>query len=92
MSRQRRTQRGRSPSESGGPESGPPRAEQGSSAQPLPAGSDPEHEALIDEAVALFSRRYGRTFSREEARQAMERLTAFFELLHEWRSRGKENE
>ena len=32
----------------------------GSSSQPL-FGSDPEHEVLIDEWVALFSRKYGRT-------------------------------
>ncbi len=41
--------------------------ESGSSPQPL-FGSDPEHEVLIDEWVALFSRKYGRTVSREEAR------------------------
>ena len=72
-----------------GPESDP--LSQGSSARPV-FGSDPRHEALIDEAVALFSRRYGRMFSREEARQAMDRLTTFFELLDEWRSPGKETD
>jgi hypothetical protein len=55
----------------------------GSSSQPL-FGSDPEHEVLIDEWVALFSRKYGRTVSREEARQMTERLVALFKLLMEW--------
>ena len=39
---------------------------------------------LIDEWVALFSRKYGRTVSREEARQMTERLVALFKLLMEW--------
>jgi hypothetical protein len=64
-----------------GPDSGPPL--HGSSSQRL-LGSDPEHEALIDEWVALFSRKYGRTVSREEARQMTERLAALFKLLMEW--------
>jgi len=46
--------------------------------------SVPEREALLEEAVTLFDRRYGRAVSREEARQMIERLTAFFELLAEW--------
>ncbi len=45
------------PSESQGAGVRPPL--HGSSSQPL-FGSDPEHQALIDEWVALFSRRYGR--------------------------------
>jgi hypothetical protein len=57
---------------------------EGSSAQP-PYGSDPDHEALIDESVALFSRMYRRTVSREDAREMTERLVAFAELLNEWR-------
>ncbi len=69
------------PSKSRGPESGP--SLYGSSPQPL-FGSDPEHEVLIDEWVALFSRKYGRTVSREEARQMTERLVALFKLLMEW--------
>lgn len=92
MRRQRRVQRVIRLPNRERPDSGPSRAEQGSSAQPLPAASDPEHEALIDEAVALFSRHYGRTFSRDQARQTMERLTAFFDLLNDWHSRGKETE
>ena len=63
------------------PESGP--SLHGSSPQPL-FGSDPEHEVLIDEWVALFSRKYGRTVSRQEARQMTERLVALFKLLMEW--------
>gem|GEM_PF-6359814 len=39
---------------------------------------------LIDEWVALFSRKYGRTVSREEARQMTERLVTLFKLLMEW--------
>jgi len=64
-----------------GPESGA--LSLGSSARPL-FGSTSEHEALIDEAVALFSRESERTISREEARQMTERLVAYFELLMEW--------
>ena len=48
-----------------------------------------EREALIDEAVALFGPRYGRTIDREEARQMIERLTAFFGLLAEWEFRAQ---
>ena len=48
-----------------------------------------EREALLDEAVTLFGRRYGRAVSREEARQMIERLTAFFELLAEWKDRAQ---
>ena len=59
----------------------------GLSARPLP--SDPEREALIDDAIALFSPRYGRAISREEARQMMERLTAFFSLLASWDRRRR---
>ena len=59
----------------------------GSNAGPLPWASRPEREALVDEATALFSRRYGRSFNREEAGQAMDRLVAFFALLHEWKQR-----
>jgi hypothetical protein len=49
----------------------------------------PERGALIDEAVALFGPRYGRTIDREEARQMIERLTAFFGLLAEWEFRAQ---
>ena len=69
---------------------GPPSANesrQGLSAQP-PA-SDPEREALIDDAIALFGPRYQRAISREEARQMMERLTAFFSLLASWDRRRR---
>ena len=63
----------------------------GLSAQPHSPAADPDHEALIDDAIALFSPRYGRAISREEARQMMERLTAFFSLLASWdrRQRGE---
>lgn len=69
-----------------GPEFDPSPIGQRSSAQPV-FGSNPEHEALIDESVALFSRYYGRPISKEEARQMTERLTAFFKLLMEWDNR-----
>lgn len=70
------------------PEFDPSPIDQGSSAQPL-FGSNPEHEALIDEAVALFSRYYERPISKEQARQMTERLTAFFKLLIEWDNRAE---
>jgi hypothetical protein len=50
----------------------------------------PESEALIDEAIALFGARYGRRVGRDEARQMIERLTAFFDLLAEWQSRAQD--
>jgi hypothetical protein len=63
----------------------------GLSVRPSYSASDPEHEALIDEAIALFGPRYQRAITREEARQMMERLTAFFSLLASWdrRQRGE---
>lgn len=82
-----------------GPDSGPlpdqgsnsdPRAHiRGSSAQPLLPTSNPEHETLVGEAIALFSRRYGRELTKEEASQAMDRLTAFFNLLAVWESQKR---
>jgi hypothetical protein len=61
------------------------------SAQPHSPAADPEREALIDEAIDLFGPRHGRAITREEARQMMERLTAFFSLLASWdRSRRGE--
>lgn len=63
----------------------------GLSAQPPSPAADPEREALIDDAIALFGPRYRRVISREEARQMTERLTAFFSLLADWdrRQRGE---
>ena len=49
----------------------------------------PEREALLNEAVRLFGRGYGRAVSREEARQMLERLTTFFDLLAEWEQRAQ---
>jgi hypothetical protein len=82
-----------------GPDSGPlpdqgsdsdPRPHvRGPSAKPLLSTFDPEHEALVDEAVALFSRRYGRALTRQEASQATDRLTAFFNLLAVWVSQQR---
>src|SRR5450759_1271339 len=41
------------------------RSKERSSARPSYSASNPEHEALIDDAIALFSPRYGRAISRE---------------------------
>jgi len=38
----------------------------------------------VDEGVRVFGRLYGRPITREEARLAMERLIAFFDLLDQW--------
>ena len=92
------SRRRRSPAEFEGPDFGPLR--QGSDTDPSRPGSGVkrftphlafslERDALVDEAVSLFSRRYGRPFSREEAGQAMDRLVAFFALLYEWKRRGE---
>jgi len=62
------------------------RAAQGSESAP----SCSEPEVLLDEAIALFGSRYRRTISREEARQMVVRLTAFFDLLAEWQSRAQD--
>jgi hypothetical protein len=57
------------------------------------AGSAPHAEpaqdgdALIDEGITLFASHYGRAVGRDEARQMIERLTAFFDLLAEWQDR-----
>jgi hypothetical protein len=59
-----------------GSESDPSRRNKGSSARTIDSG--PEREALIEEAIGLFSPRYGRAITRVEARQMLERLTAFF--------------
>ena len=67
-----------------GSDSDPRQSEEGSSVGPPASASDSDREALIDEAVALFSSRYGRAISAEEARQMVERLTSFFSLLVEW--------
>jgi hypothetical protein len=49
----------------------------------------PEREAVIDEGIEIFSRRYSRTIGPEEARQMIQRLTAFFDLLAEWEQRAQ---
>ena len=67
-----------------GSESDPRQSNEGSSLGPPAYDSDSERESLIDEAIALFSSRYGRAVSAEEARQMVERLTAFFGLLADW--------
>lgn len=67
-----------------GSESDPRQSEEGSSVGPPAPGSDSEREALVSEAIALFSSRYGRAIRNEEARQMVERLTAVFSLLVKW--------
>ena len=64
---------------------GPPRPSPpgGSDSDPCQA-ADPDREAVIDQAIALFAPLYGRTIDREEARQMTMRLTGFFDLLAEW--------
>ena len=93
MSRRRRR-----PAEFEGPDFGPlgqgsnlDHSRQGSGVKRLTPhlAFSPERDALMDEAVSLFSRRYGRSFSREEAGQAMDRLVGFFALLYEWKRRGE---
>jgi hypothetical protein len=64
------------------------RAAQGAESVPYPE-SAPEREALIDEGIALLGPRYGRAVGREEARQMIERLTAFFNILAEWQDRAQ---
>ena len=88
LSRQRRRQRllrlpSREGSDSGPWEKQSPESQEGSSARPLPITSEPEREALVDEAIALFGSKYGRTLSRDEAGRTMYRLTAFYGLLVE---------
>ncbi len=61
----------------------------GSNVGPRFSASKSEREALVDEAVALFSRHYGRPLTRAEAGQAMDRLTAFFSLLAVWERRKR---
>jgi G:T-mismatch repair DNA endonuclease (very short patch repair protein) len=40
--------------------------------------------SFIDETVDHWSKRLGRTFSREEARQAIVNTLGFFQVLAEW--------
>jgi len=65
-----------------------PRAAQGAESAPH-AEPAPDREALIDEGIGLFSSNYGRAVGREEARQMIGRLTAFFDLLAEWQDRAQ---
>lgn len=70
-----------------GSESDPRQSRKGSNAGPPASDLEPGREELIDEAIARFSGRYGRAVTREEARQILARLNAFFSLLVEWDQR-----
>jgi len=47
--------------------------------------------AISDEAIEatrdFWQKRTGKPISREDAREAISNITAFFDLLHEWDSR-----
>lgn len=47
-------------------------------------------EALIDDAIRIFGKRYECDLSREEAGRMLDRLTAFFGILADWDGRGRE--
>jgi hypothetical protein len=42
------------------------------------------NDNLIDQTVALWERRLRRNLSREDARQIVENITGFFNILAEW--------
>jgi hypothetical protein len=48
----------------------------------------PANDKLIDQTREVWSPRFGRDLSREDARQIAENVTGFFSLLAEW-SRGE---
>jgi hypothetical protein len=39
---------------------------------------------LIEQTISIFKSRTGRSYSCEEARQAVENLSGFFRVLQEW--------
>jgi hypothetical protein len=41
-------------------------------------------EALLETTIRLFEKRTGRTLTKEDARQIVENLTGFFQVLAEW--------
>jgi hypothetical protein len=47
----------------------------------IPSGAN---DNLIDRTVAVWERRLERDLSREEARQIVENVTGFFNILAEW--------
>ena len=61
------------------------RLREGSDSDPHAIDQQVAEDELVDEAVQLFSSRYGRPVGREEARAMTRRLTAFFGILAEWR-------
>jgi hypothetical protein len=44
----------------------------------------PSNDNLIDQTVALWEPRLQRNLSREDARQIVENITGFFNILAEW--------
>jgi hypothetical protein len=77
------------PASTGGGRALDPSTRQGSNVGSRSNTPNSDREGLVDEAVALFSRRYGRPVTRLEAGQAMDRLTAFFTLLAVWESQNR---
>jgi len=46
---------------------------------------------LIEQTISVFENRTGRVISEEEARQAVENISGFFQVLQEWaEAEGKE--
>ena len=41
-------------------------------------------DALLEKTIQLFQNRTGRTLSKEDARQIVENVTGFFQVLAEW--------
>ena len=39
---------------------------------------------LIEQTISVFENRIGRDISKEEARQAVENISGFFQVLQEW--------
>ena len=47
---------------------------------------------LIDHTISVFENRTGRTYSCEDARQAVENISGFFRVLQEWsEAEGRED-
>src|SRR5258708_2638068 len=62
------------------------RAKPRASAHPLPFRSRPDllKDPFLDETIAFWQSRSERALNREDAREIVENLTGFFELLREW--------
>jgi hypothetical protein len=62
------------------------RAKPRASAHPLPFRPRPDllKNPFLDETIAFWQPRSERALNREDAREIVENLTGFFELLREW--------